>query len=136
MQQRAVMAGDGSHDPILKRSTGSWTISSPDGTLRAHCSCPCDGDPKSLNSYRAELEAIRCLLYWLRLLFRIHDVPLSTDLVLRLWIDNTQALKKASMDDVFKPTQCLGPESDLVLEILDLRDIIWGLFSALNAVRM
>ena len=89
MHQHAVLAGDGSHDPILQRATGSWTISSPYVKRHAHYSCSCYGNPTTLNSYHAELEAIRCLIYWLRLLFRIYDVPLSSDLVLRLWIDNT-----------------------------------------------
>jgi hypothetical protein len=54
---------DGSHDPHLRRATGSWILSTRDGKLSAKGVCPVDGDLETLDSYRAELDAIRCLLY-------------------------------------------------------------------------
>ena len=38
------------------------------------------------------------------------------------------------MDDISKPKQCLDPEADLVLEILDLRDNL-GIFFQAKHVR-
>ena len=67
-------ATDGSHDPHLRRATGSWILSTRDGKLSAKGVCPVDGDLETLDSYRAELDAIRCLLYYLRFLTRTRHI--------------------------------------------------------------
>ena len=89
-------ATDRSYDPHLRRATGSWVLSSKDGKTRAFGACHVDGDLDTLDSYRAELEAIRCLLYFLRLLIRTRLVIPTEHWKISMWVDNYQVLSKIS----------------------------------------
>ena len=61
---------------------------------RAFGSCPVDGDLETLDSYRAELDAIRCLLYFIRLLIRTRLITPTEHWKIALWLDNNQALAR------------------------------------------
>jgi hypothetical protein len=80
-----------------------------------------DGDLTSLNSFRAELEAIRSLLYWLRLLIKVYSFTRPSDWHVVIWIDNSSALKYSKLDDFFKPNQHIGNESDIINDIFAVK---------------
>ena len=88
-----VFASDGSHHRRFRRATGSWVISSQNGKLRCYRVSPVDGDLSSLNYFRAELEAISSLLYWLRLLLKVFSITRPSDWHVVIWIDNSSTLK-------------------------------------------
>ena len=69
-----VFASDGSHHRRLRSATGSWVISSKNGKLRCYGVSPVDVDLTSINYFRAELEAICSLLFWLRLLIKLYSI--------------------------------------------------------------
>ena len=68
--------------------------------------CPVDGDALTLSSYRAELEAIRALVYFLRRL-RQHDPSFAADIWLIVWIDNQQALENCMGEHKITPRTAL-----------------------------
>jgi hypothetical protein len=112
--QQVLFATDGSFDPHLRRATGSWCIASKDEGHRAFGSCPVDGDLSTLDSFRAELEAVRSLIYVLRMIIHTHSITLPESWSIEIWIDNTSALRYASMEKLFKPGLHVGPESDII----------------------
>ena len=69
-----MFATDGYHHRRVRRATSSWVISSKNGKLLCYGASPVDGALTSLNSLRAELEAIRSLIYWLRLLIKVYSI--------------------------------------------------------------
>ena len=119
--QQVLFATDGSFDPHLQRATGSWCIASKDGTRRAFGSCPVDGDLSTLDSFRAELEAVRCLIYVIRMIIHTHNITIPEDWSIEIWIDNTSALRYSCMEKLFKPGLHLGPESDIISDIITIR---------------
>jgi hypothetical protein len=116
-----VFASDGSHHRRLQRATGSWVISSKNGKLRCYGVSPVDGDLSSLNDFRTELEAIRSLLYWLRLLIKVYSITRPSDWHVFIWIDNSSALKYSKLDDFFKPNQHIGNGSDIINDIFAVK---------------
>ena len=80
-----------------------------------------DGDLTSLNFFHAELEAIRILLYWLRLLIKVYSLTRPSDWHVVIWIDNSSALKYSKPDDFFKPNQHIGNESDITNDIFAVK---------------
>ena len=86
-----VAATDGSFDPHWRQAAGSWILSTRDGRKKLSGACSVDGNPETMDSYRAELEAIRSLVYYMRFLRHTH--PEFTKYIrLTVWIDNVQAL--------------------------------------------
>ena len=82
-----VAATDGSFDPHLRRAAGSWIWSTSDRKWSASGACPVDGELSSLASYRAELEALCALVYFLRRL-RNSATEFTNEIRLILWTDN------------------------------------------------
>ena len=76
-----------------------------------------DGDLNSLNYFRAEIEAIHSLLYWLRLLLKVFFFTRPINWHFVIWIDNSSALKYSKLDDFFKPNQHISNESDIINDI-------------------
>ena len=116
-----VFASDGFHHRRLRRATGSWVIRSKNGKLRSYGVSPVDGDLNSLNSFRAELEAIRSLLYWMHLLIKVYSITHPSDWHVVIWIDNSSALKYSKLDEFFKPNQHIGNESDIINDIFAVK---------------
>ena len=110
-----VAATDGSFNPHRRKATGSWILSTKNGKRQVQGVCPVDGDLASMDSYRAELEAIRSLVYYLRLLRLTAKLTVSP-LVVPLWVDNDQALKRTT-DFSEDPRQALEPEYDIIQDI-------------------
>ena len=80
-----------------------------------------DGDLTSLNSFRAELESIHSLLYWLRLLIKVYSLTRPSDWHVVVYIDNSSALKWSKLDEFFKPTQHIGNESDIINDMFAVK---------------
>jgi hypothetical protein len=97
-------------------------ISSKNGKLRSYGVNPVDGDLQSLNSFRAELEAIRSPLYWLRLLIKVFSFTFPSEWYVVIWIDNSSALKYSKLDDFFKPNQHIGNESNIINDIFAVKN--------------
>ena len=116
-----IFASDGSHHRRLRHATGSWVISFQNGKLRSYRVSPVDGDLSSLNSFRADLEAIRSLLYWLHLLIKVYSITRPSDWHVVIWIDNSSTLKYSKLDDFFKPNQHIGNESDIINDIFAVK---------------
>ena len=83
--------------------------------------CPVDGDLETLDSYRAELDAIGCLLYYLRFLTRTRQIQPADQWCIKLWVDNKEALDKTLWQKLAIPKQQLCPESDIVADIIAVR---------------
>ena len=80
-----------------------------------------DGDLISLNYFRAELKAIRSLLYWLHLLIKVYSITRPSDWHVVIWIDNSSALKYSNLDDFFKPNQHIGNKSGIINDIFAIK---------------
>ena len=80
-----------------------------------------DGDLSTMDSFRAELEAVRSLIYVLRMIIHTHSITLPASWSIEIWIDNTSALRYASMERLFKPGLHIGPESDIISDIIAIR---------------
>ena len=117
-----IFASNGSHHRRLRRATGSWVISTKNGKLRSYGVSPIDGDLNSLNSFRIEIESIRSLLYWLRLLIKVYEITRPSDWHIVIWINNSSALKYSKLDDFFKPNQHIGNESDIIHDIFAVKN--------------
>ena len=63
---KVVAATDGSYDAFKMQAAGSWTLSTRNRKWRISGTCSVDGDTSTLSSYRAELEAIRSLVFFLQ----------------------------------------------------------------------
>ena len=114
---KLIAATDGSLDPHAKRAAGSWVLSDRKGKKQISGVCPVDGDGETLDSYRAELEAIRALVYYIRYLRRkVGDVAKEIELI--LWVDNEQALRQGtSVQSDQRLPDNLGNENDIVGDI-------------------
>jgi hypothetical protein len=112
------VATHGSHGPHLRRATSSWIIPSRDGNLIAKGVCPVDGNLETLDSYQVKLDAIRCLLYYLRFLLSTRQIQPVDPWYIKLWVDNKQALEETSWKKLETPKQQLYPESDIVADII------------------
>ena len=116
-----VFASDGSHHRRFRRATCCWVISSKSGKVQCYGVSLVDGDLSSLNSFRAELEATRSLLYWLRLLLNVFSFTRPRDWHVVIWIDNSSALKYSKLDDFFKTNKHISNESDIINEIFSIK---------------
>lgn len=87
--KKLVAATDGSFDPYSKKASGCRIMASRDGKTFYRGVCPVDGSPDAMDSYRAKLEAIRSLTYYIRFLRRIIST-FTTDVHLEVWIDNME----------------------------------------------
>ena len=76
-----VAATDGSFDPHRRKAAGSWVLATRDGRKTISGASPVDGDAETLDSYRAELGALRSLVYYIRFLRRTRPA-LTKDIVL------------------------------------------------------
>ena len=79
---------------------------------------------ETLDSYRAELDVTRCLLYYLRFLLRTRQIQAVERWCIKLWVDNKQALKKTSWEKLATPKQKLCPESYIFANIIAVRSEI------------
>ena len=115
--KKLVAATDGSFDPHTKRASGCWILASRDGKSIYCGVCPVDGSPDAMDSYRAELEAIRSLTYYIRFLRR--TIPsFIADVHLVVWIDNMEALKKGTGDfSALTPKETMVPKFDIIEDI-------------------
>ena len=104
---------DGSYEKNLRQSRRCWCISTQNGKEISFRVCSIEGDLDRLNSYCAKLEAIRSLLYCLRLLLTIHNISLPENWSIFIWIDNSSVLDKAGLDEY---------EPDIVTNILAVCD--------------
>ena len=75
-----------------------------------------DGELESLSSYRAELEAIRSLTYYIRFLRRT-VIEFTAEVHLKIWIDNMEALRHGTGDFRCTPRSTVTPEYDLIADI-------------------
>ena len=91
-----VAATDGSFE-----AAGSWMLAADERKIISGAS-PVDGDAETLDSYRAELGALRSLVYYIRFLRRTRPA-LTKDIVLTVWIDNLQALRHGTGEDPTTP---------------------------------
>ena len=128
MEGKCICATDGSHDRTLNRALDSWVIATKDGKHRAVGSCPCDGDFITLNSYRAELEVVRSLLYWLRLLVKVKHCCLPDNFQIPLWMDNKQALRKSRARPLTTPRAATNADEDIVADIWYVRQQLGLIF--------
>jgi hypothetical protein len=80
-----------------------------------------DSDPKTLDSFRVELEAIRSLVYFLRLIIRTQQLRPPDNWRVKIWIDNASALDKSGLEEIMTPTLHLGPETDIISDILAVK---------------
>ena len=78
-----------------------------------------DGETESLDSSRAELEAISSLVYFIRVFRRTKGPNWAPhSLTLTLWVDNEQALIRAGAIAATAETgNALEPEYDIVRDI-------------------
>ena len=74
-----------------------------------------------MDSFRAELEAVRSLIYVLRMIIHTQSITLPASWSIEIWIDNTSALRYASMERLFKPGLHVGLESDNISDTIDIR---------------
>ena len=71
-----------------------------------------------MDSFRAELEAVRSLIYVLQMIIHTHSITLPESCSIEIWIENTSALRYASMEMLFKPGLHVGPEADIISDII------------------
>ena len=112
-----VAAKDGSYDPHRRSAACSWVLFSRRDETMVSGGCPVDGDFETLDSYRAELEGIRSLAYYLRFLRRTNKTFFQP-IQLTIWIDNEQALRHVTNrgQDDSHPDRLLN-ESDILADI-------------------
>ena len=114
---KLVAATDGSFDPHRRRAACSWLLSSRCENIQISGVCPVDGDHETLDSYRAELERIWALAYYIRFLRRTH-ADFVEPIKLTIWIDNEQALRHRTGGGSVRPSpDKLLNESDIVEDI-------------------
>ena len=111
-----VAATDGSFDRHQRRAAGSWILSTRSGKKKFKGTCTVDGERESLDSYRAELEAIRSLAYYIRFLRRVIST-FTKEVHLKIWIDNLQALRNGTQGVKCTPKNTLMPEYDIIADI-------------------
>ena len=121
INQEVIFDTNGSFDPHLQRATGSLCICLKNRTQPAFGSCPVDGHLSTIDSFRTELEAVRSLIYVLRMSIHTHIITLPASWSIEIWIDNTSALRCASMEKPFKPGLHVGPKSDIISDINAIR---------------
>ena len=61
-------------------------------------------------------------LYWLCLFFRIFHAPAPLSWKIKIWIENTSDLGEVNPRTFITPSQHIGQESDIVTEILAVRE--------------
>ena len=82
-----VAVTGGSFDLHHRRAAGRWILSTRDRRWSVSGACPADGELESLDSYRAELEALPALLYFNRRLRHSFE-QFTKEVHLVVWIDN------------------------------------------------
>ena len=132
LASNVVFATDKSYERKINQAVGAWCIATKTRIKRLFGVCPVDGNFSSLNSYRAELEVIRSLLYWLHLLFWIFYAPVPSLWKITIWINNTSALGKSNLKTFLTPSQHIGQEFDIFTGILAVREelnlILWHIY--------
>ena len=114
---RAILVSDGS----VKRGQGSsaWRIAFRRSARQcdAHAAAPCDGDPSTMSSYRAELNGLLGGLIFTTLLLRYHQFPIPEDGTFEVHCDNTSAIEALTPNKIHGIRTTLAAEFDLVNEI-------------------
>ena len=113
----AILVSDGA--VAKKRASHAWKIAvNSEGALNAAAAGPCDADPDSITSYRAELTGICGGLAFATILMRHHGLSMPADVNMTIYCDNESAVNTVSIREFARGVKAhTAAEFDVIFEI-------------------
>ena len=118
----AILVSDGA--VAKKRAAHAWKIAVNDVEHEfAAAAGPCDADPESITSYRAELTGICGGMAFALLLLRHHNLTMPDNVKLTVYCDNESAVTTVSVREFMRGVKAhTAAEHDVIFEIRSMID--------------